>query len=116
MVERGEAAFTRVAELPHPHDKGPDPSLPQTVESPAQRGFFFTRPDTLRLPPEDGSPAHSPAHPEDNLKVIEEGLRAIHTGGPSRSSNNKDLDALMDRIEALNSALSRPTPSYVRGG
>jgi hypothetical protein len=115
MVERGEAAFNRVASVPHPQEKGT--SHPQTVESPAQRGFFFTRAETLRLPPEaDISPAPSPAaRPEDNLKVIEDGLRALNTGGPSRSTNKKDLDTLLDRIEALNSALSRPAPPYVRG-
>lgn len=116
MVERGEAAFIRVAGVPHPQHQGAEPSHPQTVESPPKRGFVFTRAETLRLPPEhDGSPAASPARPEENLRVIEEGLRAISRDGPERSSN-KNLDVLLNRIEALNSALSKPAPSYVRGG
>ena len=93
-----------------------EPSHPQTVESPPKRGFVFTRAETLRLPPKhDGSLAASRARPEESLRVIEEGLRAISQDGSERSSN-QNLDVLLNRIKALNSALSKPAPSYVRGG
>ena len=89
-VEQGEDAFSRLAGVPHPQSQG-------------------------LLPERNGSPAAFPARPEDSLRIIENGLRAISRDGPERSSY-KNLDVQMNRIEALNSALSKPAPSYVRGG